>query len=69
MIKTINSKELKTDADLVCTYCGKEHSKRNPDGTLRSIEGKDYVFEIDTIKKDEWCICVECQKEWDKKVL
>lgn len=59
MIKVINSKDLKTNVDLVCTYCGKEHTKRN-------LEGIDFVFETDIISKEEWCICIECQRECNK---
>lgn len=58
MIKVIKSEDLKTNADLVCTHCGKEHHK------LRSIEGKDFVFE--TEDGEEWCICVECKKYCDE---
>jgi hypothetical protein len=64
MIEVINSKEIKTDADLVCTHCGKEHGTII-DGRLIAQEGIDYVFERDTESKDEWCICVECKKKCD----
>lgn len=64
MIEIINSKDLKTDADLVCTHCGKEHFPR-VDGRIISKESIDYVFEKDTDNGDEWCICVECKEKCD----
>jgi hypothetical protein len=54
-IKSIKSNELKTQVDLVCTHCGKEHD------ILKSKEGKDFVFETDCT--EEWCICVDCQNK------
>jgi len=57
MIKIINSKNLKMNLDLVCTYCGKKHD------IVQSKEGIDYVFETD--ETDEWCICVLCKKHCD----
>ena len=54
MIKVIVTKDLKNNPDLVCTYCGIDHSNRS----LDSIEGKDFVYETDG--KEEWCICTEC---------
>lgn len=67
MIKVISSKNLKTNPDLICTYCGKDHSKRDSKGNLISQEGKDYVFERKG--KEEYCICVECRKKCDEKGL
>lgn len=59
MIKVIDSTELKMEVDLNCEYCGRNHKN--------SKENVDYVFELDTISKKEWCICKECQKKWDKQ--
>lgn len=57
MIKIIKSEDLKTNTNLVCTYCGKEHS------LIYSKESIDYVFERDTKSGEEWCICLECRKQ------
>lgn len=67
MIKVIDSKNLKTSPDLVCTYCGKDHSIRDSNSNLISEEGKDYVFERKG--NEEYCICVECRNECNKKGL
>lgn len=61
MIKIVKGSDLINNIDLVCTYCGKEHN------ILRSMEGKDYIFERKY--NEEWCICTKCQKECDKKGL
>jgi hypothetical protein len=66
MIKVINSKDLKTDADLVCTHCGQEHNTII-NGKFIQKEGIDYVFERDTESGEEWCICVECKKKCDNE--
>ena len=60
MIEVINSKDIKSGADLVCTHCGQDHS-------LYSKENIDYVFERDTNSREEWCICIKCKSESDKK--
>ena len=67
MIKTVNSKNLKTSPDLICSYCGRDHNKRDTHGNLVSQEGKDYVFERKN--DEEYCICVDCQKECNQKGL
>ncbi|QJX80442.1 hypothetical protein [Priestia megaterium] len=58
-IQVIESAELKTDADLVCSHCGKDHYP------IESVEGVDYVFEKQ--KSEEWCICIPCKKKCDLK--
>lgn len=64
MIEVINSKDLKTNIDLVCTHCGQEHDT-NVNGIFIDKEGIDYIFERDTKTGEEWCICLECKKECD----
>jgi hypothetical protein len=63
MIKVINSKDLKTNTDMVCAHCGKDHGVRSLNGQCIEKEGVDYVFETDGT--DAWCICIECQKQCD----
>lgn len=65
MIEVINSKELKTNTDMVCTHCGIDHDMRNSNGDTFKKEGIDYVFETDG--NVEWCICVNCKGECDKE--
>lgn len=67
MIKTIYGSELKTDIDLVCVYCGTNHNVRDINGNLMTTEGIDFVFEKND--NEEYCICVECQKECNEKDL
>lgn len=64
MIKIINSSNLKTDADLICSFCGKDHK---PFGTEYEMykEGEDFVFE--TEHGEEWCICMDCKIKLDIK--
>lgn len=68
MIKVIDSSELKTDTDLVCTSCGIDHLPNiSGDGVIISQyhEGKDFVFETETEDGEEWCICMECKIKLD----
>lgn len=59
MIKIINSNDLTTDADLVCSSCGRDHTEDDYE------EGIDFVFETDG--DDEWCICIDCKIKFDSK--
>lgn len=65
-IEIIKSSELTQKCDLVCTYCGRDHSLgRKSGGELISKEGIDYVFE--RCGTDEYCICRACQRECDER--
>jgi hypothetical protein len=51
--------------DLTCTYCGKDHNKRDINGNLILKEHIDYI--IESGKDDTWCICIQCKNKCDKK--
>lgn len=65
MITVIKSDDLKTNTDMVCTHCGKNHNIRDLNGKNNEKEGIDYVFETDGI--DEWCICLTCKNDCDNE--
>jgi hypothetical protein len=48
LITVISSKDLKTNTDMVCAFCGKDHNIRGLNGSVNEIEGIDYVFETDS---------------------
>lgn len=63
MVELVKGEDLKTEVDLVCGRCGKDHS-HNSGGKWTYTEGKDYVYERDTEDGTEWCICVECRENF-----